>query len=45
MNSNYGGYFGNCSSKNICLSNDAPKKGKKGKTLKCWERNGFYNRK
>jgi len=42
MNTNcYMGY----SSINVGLVSDAPKRGKKGKTLKCWQRNGFYNKK
>ena len=36
---------GKCYSVGPIYFNEKPKKGKKGKTLKCWERNGAFNRK
>jgi len=33
------------SSLNTFYIEGKPKKNKKGKVLKCWERNGFYNKK
>jgi len=41
----YKGYGSHTSSNSdIYIANDKPKRGKKGKTLKCWQSNGFNNR-